>query len=168
MPSTGLDQAVSQKSCQHHILRILEAVWPPQCQVHAQHTWNEQDSTRNTQLSLNVGSMITPPIFLPLRTSYCLEGVWWQLLCMWQEPSAEELKERFSHYFSILFVGVEGLWKSFAHYYERILKISLQVTPLVSEEECEGEVGRYLNRLSDFLFTLARCLLSFWEYGILK
>jgi len=31
-----------------------------------------------------------------------------------------------------------------------------EVTPLVSEEECEAEVGRYLNRLSDFLFTLAR------------
>ena len=33
-----------------------------------------------------------------------------------------------------------------------------QVTPLLAEEECEAEVGKYLNRLSDFLFTLARFL----------
>jgi len=31
-----------------------------------------------------------------------------------------------------------------------------EVTPLLAEEECEAEVGKYLNRLSDFLFTLAR------------
>jgi len=31
-----------------------------------------------------------------------------------------------------------------------------EVTPIVAEEECEAEVGRYLNRLSDFLFTIAR------------
>lgn len=35
-----------------------------------------------------------------------------------------------------------------------------QVTPLLAEEECEAEVGKYLNRLSDFLFTLARFLPS--------
>jgi len=31
-----------------------------------------------------------------------------------------------------------------------------EVIPLLAEEECEAEVGKYLNRLSDFLFTLAR------------
>jgi len=31
-----------------------------------------------------------------------------------------------------------------------------EVIPLLADEECEAEVGKYLNRLSDFLFTLAR------------
>jgi len=35
-----------------------------------------------------------------------------------------------------------------------------EVTPLVSEEECEAKVGRFLNRLSDFLFTLARLIVD--------
>jgi len=31
-----------------------------------------------------------------------------------------------------------------------------EVVPLVSSQECDAEVGRYLNRLSDFLFTVSR------------
>ena len=87
----------SLNACLHHILRTLAAVWPPPCPVQGRHTSNEQDLIHNIQLSLNDGLMTTPPTCPLLRTSYCLEGGWWQLQCMWQGLSAGERRGRFNH-----------------------------------------------------------------------
>ena len=101
--------------CLHHILRILAAVWPPPCQVRGQHTWNGPGLTRNIRWSLNGGLMLTPPTCLLWRTSYCLEVVWWQLLCMWRGRSAGELRERSNHTFCTYRIGSwssENLWST--------------------------------------------------------
>jgi cob(I)alamin adenosyltransferase len=130
------------------------AVGSEHCQDKEVKLWLEEVSSR----LFDVGSAIATPLTSPSSSQSKLNHTLFSdSNVTWLECKIDDMDKELPPLKNFILPMGGGLASSQFHFARTIArKAEREVWPLIQDQQVDESVGRYLNRLSDFLFTVAR------------